>query len=552
VGRCGIAKNTAARKRWLKIYPIAVLCAVLLLALGLRVRNIAEAMPYCRHVDENTWISIAWRMMREKDPNPRRFTKPSLQAYTMVAGSYVGLARAKLGGQASRVEDLGKSAYPFYQVPAAVEVVKWLFAGLAVAALASLGVLARRVSGKRALLYLAPALALVSSSYFLLSWSYMNVDTLGTFFVLAVVAHVVGWHARSQRAPARNDWLDVCLAGALSGLAIGSKYNLFAVVVPCGLALLFRGRQRLLVRGLLFSAVLLLTFALTTPYAILDSKRFLAGALREMRHYATGHKGMEPHRGLSAFLAYGRVLWDNWGLLLVPAAAGLAKLGRDNWRVALLTFSYPLVFLLYMSLQRVVFERNIMALHLFVALAAALGAAASAGVVRAALRRKFRLPPRRAQLAAIALAVAVLAACTPWAQLRVAYRRDIESRNSAERWLRRNVNHKTPLLVDSRIQMDTRRLGSKWTVTKFDASRQALPRDVAAISKSEDYVAVLAEESLEQSPLRAPRAKVRFGGADPDWGGTARRSDPALVIVSGERARLSLRARRKNDTAGRK
>lgn len=514
-------------QRFRAALPAVLLGCVLAVALIPRFRNIAESLPYCRHVDEKTWIQIAWRMLRESDPNPRRFTKPSLPAYTLVGGSALGLARAEWNGDAKSARDLGTRAYPFYRLPSAVEVPKWLFAGFSVGALFFLGLVARAVSRRETLYFLAPAFALISASYFLFSWSYLVVDILGAFFVWATTAYVYFWYQRTLQAGYgdRRALRDVLVAGVLAGATVGCKYNLFPIALPCGLVLLYQNKRRWLPLGLVFSAAILGTFFLTTPYAIFDNSTFMADVLREMRHYSTGHRGQDNEGGLDSFFAYSRVLYDNWGFLLPLAGFGIFELARTRFREFTLLYGFPIVFFLYMSKQRVVFERNIVAVHLFVALGLALGVLRLVELLAPLLRR---LAPThefaRTALAASAVGALVLAA-VPWATVADAYRSDIESRNSAERWVLAHVPPTTPVAVDVRLQMDTRRL----------AKRGAL----SAIGKSGESARALASGTVALLPLgkgdrfgpRPGKILARFGRSELHKSGNALDGDPKLAIV---------------------
>src|SRR5690606_19320964 len=103
-------------------------------------------------------------------------------------------------------------------------------------------------------------------------------------------------------------------SGILCGLCLGTKYNLYPIAVPALLALGFRHRQRLLSSSVLFFVALVVTFLMTTPYALLDLPSFVGSAAAEARHYARGHAGHDTTPGLSTFLDYGKPLSTSYGL----------------------------------------------------------------------------------------------------------------------------------------------------------------------------------------------------------------------------------------------
>ena len=92
------------------------------------------------------------------------------------------------------------------------------------------------------------------------------------------------------------------------GLAAGAKYPAGALVLMLGWVVLSkRGAAGLgLLAGLV--AVAIATFALTTPYAVLDSHAFLRDFAFESRHAAQGHFGSFGHQSFGYHLAN---LWTN-------------------------------------------------------------------------------------------------------------------------------------------------------------------------------------------------------------------------------------------------
>jgi hypothetical protein len=125
-------------------------------------------------------------------------------------------------------------------------------------------------------------------------------------------------------------------------------------------------------------------YLITTPGTLLQPMLFLS-ALRFMSsHYASGHGAYTTSTGAPH-------LWRmlEYFLLVVPspylpvaigctalAAAGALRAVRQTPLWAALVFSFPLLYVLYFSLQRVMIVRNLIAVAPFIAVAAALGAGA--------------------------------------------------------------------------------------------------------------------------------------------------------------------------------
>jgi len=223
------------------------------------------------------------------------------------------------------------------------------------------------------------------------------------------------------------------------------------------------------------------------------------------------------------------VLYGNWGLLLPLAGLGIFELARTRFREFTLLYSFPIAFFLYMSKQRVVFERNIVAVHLFVALGLALGALR---LVELASPRLSKLgitrEAARTALAAGAVGALVLAG-VPWRAVADAYRSDIESRNSAERWLLEHVAATTPVAVDSRLQMDTRSLAKQRALSTIDVQAKGSSLTLAELTPG--TVALLPLDESDRFGPRPGKILARFGRSELHKSGSALDGDPKLAVV---------------------
>lgn len=519
--------------------PVLLLACVLAVSLGARYRNIRRSMPYCGHVDEKVWILIAFRMMRSGNFNPNHFKKPSLPVYLMLAGSSVGLLSEARQGEVRDAKDLGTNAYPFYQRPRAVETPKRLFAFLSVLALAMLGIVARALTGSRTALWLAPLLAGLSAEYFRLSWTYMNVDIVGASFAWATLCQLVLWYQRERASPGTpgtpGGAVDPIIAGLLAGATIGCKYNLTLILLPCMLTLALLGGQRVLARTALLLAVCVATFVLTTPYAILDFAHFLKDVAFEVRHYATGH-GKLIDKGWPMFATYGAALIEDWGvLLLLLSAVGHVRLCLRDARLFALVASFPLGLLGLMSLQRAFFFRNVVALHLFVALgvcAALLALPPAWSLIRARFPRLAERS-RAAWMFAAVVGVVVLVGL-PWTALQRAYASEVESRRAVARWLVREVPTSSTVLVDERLNMDTSLVAAVHDVQPFqtkDAKSAKLGRQLRRRNAGALVVAVASQESFYTELARGATTLAEFGSEATRAGKKALALDPKLVLL---------------------
>jgi hypothetical protein len=517
---------------------IALLLAVLSVALGVRFRNIHRSLPYCGGVDEKTWIEIAWRMLRDGDLNPHRFTKPSLPVYLMLAGSSVGFVSAAAHDEVREAKDLGKKAYPFYSVPRAVEAPKRLFASLSVLALAFLGLVARVLTRNDAALWLAPLFGLLSASYTGLSWTYMNVDIVGAFFAWATIYQLVSWYRR-ESAPAPqppNLALDPAIAGALAGATIGCKYNLGLILLPCLLMFLLLDGPRPLARACLLIGTCAAVFVLVTPYALLDYSHFVGDVAREARHYGIGHRGVAVDAGWPMFVAYARGFLEDWGpWLLVGSAVGHLRLARREWRPFVIVSSFPVALVALMAMQRVYFFRNVVAVQLWVALGLCLACLELPRLLRATSARfpaLSRRPWLRRGVAGAGVVILLLA--LPWATLRRAYASEVSSRHAATRWILRELAERETLLVDQRLYMDTSGLATKHEVVPLDGGSTKHTGKASRVRAQHGAAVAILPESSERYYVSLQEGATRLAsfGTQPILPGkNAYNLDPKLVIM---------------------
>jgi hypothetical protein len=492
---------------------VHILCAalVLVVSLGLRFRAIGESLPYCNHIDEDTWSRISFRMLQTGDLNPHRFRKPSFPVYLMAGGFSVGLARAMITGEASGASDLGDVAMPYYRLPTVSFEPKALFATFSVVALGLAGVVGSLTFQKPILLWLVPLLASVSPTYYRLSWAYMNVDVVGAFFALATVAYLVVEHARdTAQARPVNTVPRALVAGVLAGLTIGSKYNLFPILLPCVLWFFFFDRAHALLASGLVAAAAAVAFLLTTPYAVLDYRAFLADVGKEVNHYATGHFGRTYPPGFAMLWRHGIHFVEEFGRLpFVLSLCGAGLFFRRDWRWALIIFSYPLAFVAFMSMQRVFFERNLMGVQLFVALALAIAivelpSAVSTAAVRWAPR--FRAAAVRRWVIVGTLALLVVG--SPWRNAAAAYASLAEPRAEAMRWIKQHIPRGTLVLVDRKLRADVSAISSDYVVIGSRMPDEEVL--LLSLDRKKRVVVVTFRKGVSKYLAALPGAKVKL------------------------------------------
>ena len=286
-------------------YTFAILLVILLVALALRVAGAWISYPLITHPDEPALVGRAARIVSTGNLNPEFFNYPSLVIYIQVAVRYALVAATKV----------------FYGAGAAsIPEVNFYVAGRIVASVAAtLSVLmvyltARRLFSVSAGLFAAAVVAVcplhVDNS------AMVTVD----IWVAVFAAFVLYFCAKIYEKGEFNDYI---LAGACVGLATGSKYTgavFFIGIVAAHFMrhATLRGALLDVKKPALAALATAAYFIATTPYALLDFKRFLAHVAYESRHYRRGHSGYE---------AVGNHRWDLYAdFLLSDAGLGIVFL----------------------------------------------------------------------------------------------------------------------------------------------------------------------------------------------------------------------------------
>ncbi|MGE5461789.1 MAG: phospholipid carrier-dependent glycosyltransferase [Syntrophothermus sp.] len=187
----------------------------------------------------------------------------------------------------------------------------------------------------------------------------------------------------------RQRFVWLIAAAVAAGMACSTKYfgGIFLVPVFLGGYQLLRDAGQkwtgYLAWFLLLAVVFSLTFLLITPGALMDTTRMLQDIQYEINHYRGGDFGYTVSPGwehLSLLLVYlfGVFFSKYMGISLflsVFVLVGLYSLFRRNWKSieTWVFLSVPLLFIPYMSLQRVMMVRNDLLLFPFLAVLSARG-----------------------------------------------------------------------------------------------------------------------------------------------------------------------------------
>jgi hypothetical protein len=336
--------------------------ALFLAALLPRLWAIGWGLPYVEHPDEPAVMEVALRMVRDGSWNPDMFLYPSLFFYLLAGVLRLHLAWGLASGLYASPADLPLETYLYTSVPELYLWARPLTAVLGAAIVPLLYLLGVRMFDRRTALLGAVALAV--ADYHVEHSHYVTTDVpTGLFVTLALLA---AWAAAGS-----GGWRPYLLGGLATGLAAGTKYNAGVIGLALAVAAVIfvvdarRGGRPLgrvaaeqLTRLAAAGGLAILTFLLTTPFALLDFPAFRRGMQINAVHYASGSHGDFVGRWrLDGYLEF---FWRD-GLLpagVLLLAAGLPLLWRQVPRQLALLGAAVLVCVGLLLTQAVNFNRN--------------------------------------------------------------------------------------------------------------------------------------------------------------------------------------------------
>jgi len=423
-------------------------------ALWLEFRHIERTLPYPRHVDEAFIAGPAHRTLETGTLHPNRFNYPSLPTYLASAGMAVGFLRSAAHLGIYEVRRLGNMDYPYYDTPIVMQTARQLFAVLSIVAVAATGLSAWLAFRKPVAILLAPLILLASPLFFFHSWTYLNVDVVGTCFVmLTLTACLLG-----TRRPSIHQ--SVIIPAVCAGLATGSKYTLALVVLPVLLAIGFQftGARRVWA-WVAALATMAAAFFAVVPYSLIDIPGFLNGVAWETFHYASGHRGFTAEPGLPQLLFYLRHFASEFGVGgAILAVLGVSACAAVDWRRAAVLALFPVGLLWLLASQRAHFTRNVLSLLPLVATFAALGLISLHGWVCGLITRRGWAPRMvKGRLSAAVGLVLVITMVPVW-HFADHLRDRTDSRNLAQAWLKENLLSGWTIVIPKQLGFDARRL----------------------------------------------------------------------------------------------
>jgi 4-amino-4-deoxy-L-arabinose transferase-like glycosyltransferase len=429
----------------------ALLLAVLVLALALRLKGVAYGLPYSFvNADESIVIPKAFHVARGH-LNPQFFFYPSLYFY-LVATLYVLAAPVSwLLGHGNLL-----ATTSFVTDPGAYFLLgRLLSVAMGTASVYLLYRLGRDAFGRPAGLVAALLLAVAPLH---VAYSHMAVTdvTAVAFSLLALVllqlAATGPERSRSEVATRRL----LILGAVAAGLATSTKYNLGMLVLPATVAAAYACRPEAArrtaegARGALVWVRLLAlrvyvpmaaAFLLASPFVVLDAPHFLSDFVRQNRIMDRGWLGFE-HVGNGFWYNVTPNLTGAVGIVLV--LLGVVGLGWALWRrtrLDMMVAPYAIVYFVYIGTWKELADRYLLVIVPLLILLAA----------RFCVEVVALWPRRRRVVVPLVAAVLVAAFALPLASS-IAYDRTLsgaDTREVAREWIQDSVPRGALIAVEN-------------------------------------------------------------------------------------------------------
>ncbi len=339
---------------------------ILLAALSVRIWGVNHDLPFIYHADEPRYVAIIQGIFKTGDLNPHFFNYPSLFLYVNSLAYIPYYLLGKLFGVFATRGDI---AFPVSlamgvahtQMPSTIWLGRMITVLFGVGTVGLTFAIGKRLAGGAIAGLLAALMVAVSPD----NVGNCRTITPDTFMVFFVTAAFLASLLVYQQGKTRH----YVMAGLCVGLAASSKYNGGLIVLSLLLAHFFRyGKAGFSVRDLYLALLLCgVGFFAATPYALIDTSRFLADVSYESHHYSTGHTGMEG----DALIWYLDYLRQTAGIITILAVLGIMRAIYSRSREMILLAIFPIVYFAFISSFAVRNDRTLMPITPFLFLLAA-------------------------------------------------------------------------------------------------------------------------------------------------------------------------------------
>ncbi len=326
----------------------ALLGAILLAALALRVDGVGFGLPALNDPDEPLFMATAFEMLRNHSLNPGWFGHPGTTTLYVLA--LIMVAVGSLGLATGRFANADAFAAAVYADPGILVMPARLFmVACGVACVWMTYRLGERLGGKRVGLVAAAMLA-VNAVHIEYS-QIIRTDVQASLFMLLAALSALAIADKGRRR-------DYILAGIFTGLACATKWPAAAIGLTAIYAGIYRARQGLGgMRDLaLFGLVAALTLFLVSPFLLIDHATVLKNLSSEARPLHPGATGGGLFDNIGWYISGPLLSSMGIGGLLLAMLGTIWGAGKDRrWAFVILPFC--LVFFLVIAAQALRWER---------------------------------------------------------------------------------------------------------------------------------------------------------------------------------------------------
>jgi 4-amino-4-deoxy-L-arabinose transferase-like glycosyltransferase len=435
--------GAAPRRARATVWTWAILGAILVVALVLRLWNIDHNLPFVYNADEELHFVPKAVDMFGGSLNPGYFENPPALTYLL----YLVFRLRFLGDDLRElfVTDPGPA---FETARIVVALIGTLVVGLVYWAGA-------RFYDRRVGLVAAAVMAVAFLPLFYSKHALNDTVTMAPVAVALVGCLLVYERGR---------WVDWLLAGGAIGVATATKYTAGAMVIVLLVAAALRvARDRSALKPALVGfavaiGALLLCFAILNPFAILHPGEARSQLSGQSDQASTAKLGQDDTLGWFYYVK--TLTWGfGWLPMIAAIAGGVLALVRD-WRRGLLLVVFPVVLWLYLGEQGRHFGRWLMPIY------PALCILAGYAVVSAAEAIKVRVPVVIAVLAAVLCVQGVVQAV----HIDTILGRE-DTRTQARAWMEANIPDGAKVVVEPFIPGNWLTLDASRTFDRFPVKR---------------------------------------------------------------------------------
>ena len=350
---------------WEQNYYIIFIVIFIVTSFFIRLAYTKTGLPYLHYGDEPHIAAAAIRMLQNGDFNPHDYLYPTLSMYLLLPIYILNYFRLMGNGSLNGLSEINTEEW-FWSIshPSFYLIGRILMVLLIIVSIYLIFEIGKRFFNKTIGLISALILA-----FFDIQNTFITLNKIVMFFALLTL-YLLSLYIERKKT------IYIILSSISAGFTISSKYNAFLILVPILFAIIFYSRNRIK-HLLIFLPISIFSFFIGTPYSLLDINNFLEGAGAQVAHYKFG-KDIDASPGIEQLKFYLNFFktWFNETFhfnkaFTIPIIGTVTSILLDIKKV-LIIFSYPILYVLYMSTQKINYTRNMLCVKPFIILVSAI------------------------------------------------------------------------------------------------------------------------------------------------------------------------------------